>query len=390
MIKNIIILLVVILCNIQSVTAQTKVEKKVTSDSLKNYVQNIIKAHNMVGVQVAVVSSTETINLGAFGRKKLDGDSLEISDKMHLGSCGKAMTGYLAGILVEKKILRWDSTLEEIFPELVQTMNKKFRKVTLSDLLSHQSKLPQFFTDEEWKILSRFTEKNPQKRRYNFTKWVLSQKPIPFKKENRKAGFRYSNAGYGVAAAMIEKATNKEWEKLMQEEVFLPLQMNVTFGWAAREDIQQPWGHIFDKEKNILIAHNPNSEYQVDSILSPAGNMSMSVVDYSKFIQKNLLGLNGLDKEYNKEFYDYLHYVNIKKSEYSIGWYSIHQSDKNNPFDDMVSTHSGSADTFFCINFLLPKHNIAILLIANSANEETQIGLKKIRNYLLRNYVEMK
>lgn len=173
MIKNIIILLVVILCNIQSVTAQTKTEQKVNQDTLKNYVQNIIKTHNMVGIQVAVVSSTETINLGAFGLRKIDGDSLQTDDKMHLGSCGKAMTGYLAGILVERKVLRWDSTLEEVFPELSKTMNKKFRKITFSELLSHQSKLPPFFTDEEWKTLNRFTEKNPQKRRYNFTKWVL-------------------------------------------------------------------------------------------------------------------------------------------------------------------------------------------------------------------------
>ncbi len=386
--KSIIIFLVAISCSIQSVTGQTQVEKKVSSDSLANYVQNIIETHNMVGVQVAVVSSTETINLGAFGLRKLDGDSLEVSDKMHLGSCGKAMTGYLAGILVEKKVLRWDSTLEEIFPELVKTMNKKFRKVTFSDLLSHQSQLPPFFTDEEWKKLSRFEEKNPQKRRYNFTKWVLSQKPMRFKKEDRKAGYRYSNAGYGVAAAMMERATNKEWEKLMQEEVFEPLEIDTTFGWAARNNKKNgTWGHIFDKEKKILIAHDPNSDYQMDSILSPAGNISMSIVDYAKFIQKNLLGLNGLDKEHRKEFYEYLHYFNIENSEYSIGWYSINQSDKNNPFGDMVSTHSGSADTFFCIIFLLQKNNIAILVIANSANEETQIGLKKIRNYLLRHYI---
>ncbi len=389
--KSIFIFLALILYSVQFTFAQTKVEQKVSSDSLENYVQNIIKTHKMVGVQVAVVSSTETINLGAFGLRKLEGDSLEISDKMHLGSCGKAMTGYLAGILVEKKILKWDSTLEEIFPELVQTMNKKFRKVTFSDLLSHQSQLPPFFTDGEWKQLSRFTEKNPQKRRYNFTKWVLSQKPIRFKKEDRKAGYRYSNAGYGVAAAMIERATNKEWEKLMQEEVFLPLEIDATFGWAARNNKKEgAWGHIFDEEKKTLIAHDPHSEYQMDSILSPAGNISMSIIDYIKFIQKNLLGLNGLDKEHSKEFYEYLHYFNIENSEYSIGWYSIHQSDENSPFDDMVSTHSGSADTFFCINFVLPKHNIAILVIANSANEKTQTGLKKIRNYLLRHYVTLK
>ena len=45
----------------------------------------------------------------------------------------------LAAMLVEEGKLRWDSTVAEIFPELVERMDPGLRKVTLTQLLSHTS-----------------------------------------------------------------------------------------------------------------------------------------------------------------------------------------------------------------------------------------------------------
>ena len=37
---------------------------------------------------------------------------------MHIGSCAKAFTGYLAAIIVNKGLIKWETTLIEVFPEL--------------------------------------------------------------------------------------------------------------------------------------------------------------------------------------------------------------------------------------------------------------------------------
>ena len=40
-----------------------------------------------------------------------------LDDLWHLGSCTKSMTATLCAILVEKKFLKWDLTLEDAFPD---------------------------------------------------------------------------------------------------------------------------------------------------------------------------------------------------------------------------------------------------------------------------------
>lgn len=371
------------LLSTQLMHSQSKVEVKINNDSLQVYLENTIEKYPIPGVSVAFISSDTTLNLAVAGIVKL-GERVRIDTdcKMHLGSCSKAMTGFLAGILVEKGLLQWNSTIADIFPSFLSNIQKAYRKTTLKQLLSHQSTLPPFVTGEDWISLERFTEQNAKKRRHDFAQWVLQQKPVSFDKTQKKAGFRYSNAGYAVAAAMMEEVTNKSWEELMEEEVFAPLGIEATFGWPSAENNEHKvWGHLWDEKTQILVPTDPNGTYQIDPILSPAGNISMSVLDYSKFIQKNLRGLNGLDDEYDTSFYEYLHYVNKATSEYSIGWYSVNQ------FEDELSSHTGSADTFYCLNLILRKHNLAVMVIANSATEETKIGVEKIRNYLIRPYL---
>lgn len=361
--------------------SQKAVEKKVNSDSLQNYIQKIITEYEIPAVQAALISGNEILNLTAVGVKKISGDSITSNSKMHLGSCGKAMTGYLAGVIVDKEMLNWNSKIKDVFPEFKTEINNEFFDITFKELLSHKTLLPQFITDEDWKLLERFEDNDAKTRRYNFSKWVLKQNPIPFDSLEIKAGFRYSNAGYSIAASMMEKVTGKSWEQLITEEVFETLNIDAFFGWPATSDKNQPFGHIIDENSGNLIPHNPNDNYQIDPILSPSGNISMSIIDYIKFIQKNLNGLNGFDNEYPKEFFEFLHYTNKPTSEYSIGWYSVNQ------FDDDLSSHTGSADTFYCLNLLLRKHNIAVIVIANSATEQTKTGTEKIRNYLLRPYL---
>tara|TARA_R110002051_G_C8664469_1_gene489494 strand:- start:54 stop:1205 length:1152 start_codon:yes stop_codon:yes gene_type:complete len=375
-------LLILIITNSYSCFSQKVVEKKINSDSLKIYVNKIIAEYEIPGIQAALVSGDKILNVVAEGVKKIDGDSISVNSKMHLGSCGKAMTGYLAGILVQKKLLNWNTNIKDVFPEFKSEINQEFMDLTLKSLLSHQSKIPQFITGEDWKLLDRFVEKDPKARRYAFAKWILKKEAVPFDSTETNAGFRYSNAGYSIAAAMMEKVTNNSWEQLMKDEVFEPLGIDAIFGWPARTDKSEPFGHIINEKNQTLIPHNPNDEYKIDPILSPSGNISMSVLDYIKFIQKNLNGLNGFDNEYPKDFFEFLHYTNRPESEYSIGWYSVEQ------FDDNLSSHTGSADTFYCLNFLLRKHNIAVIVIANSATEQTKNGAEKIRNYLIRPYLK--
>jgi CubicO group peptidase (beta-lactamase class C family) len=55
------------------------------------------------------------------GRPKVP---VTLNDRFHLGSDTKAMTALPAAMLMEEVELRWDSTVAEVFPELVGPMDQ--------------------------------------------------------------------------------------------------------------------------------------------------------------------------------------------------------------------------------------------------------------------------
>ena len=74
-------------------------------------------------------------------------------------------------------------------------------------------------------------------RRYNFSKWLLKQAPVEIDSVSKCT---YSNAGYAIAASMMEKVTGKQWGNLLNDELCKPLNIHISFGWPALEDKNQP------------------------------------------------------------------------------------------------------------------------------------------------------
>ena len=94
-------------------------------------------------VAAAVVKGGKIVAAGAVGTRRLGTDTpVTINDRFHIGSDTKAMTSLLAGMLVEEGKLRWNTTVGEIYPELVDKMGKGVKDITLEQLLSHTSGIP--------------------------------------------------------------------------------------------------------------------------------------------------------------------------------------------------------------------------------------------------------
>src|SRR5262249_216549 len=91
--------------------------------------------------------------------------------------------------------------------------------------------------------------------------------------------FHYSNAGYIIAGAMLERVTGQTWEELMRQRLFSPLGMtSAGFGPpSAPSQTDQPWGHVVkDGVFEPRYGDNPRA-------LGPAGSVQCGVLDYLKF-----------------------------------------------------------------------------------------------------------
>jgi CubicO group peptidase (beta-lactamase class C family) len=227
-------------------------------------------------VAAAVVKNGKILAAGAVGTRRLGTDTpVTVNDRFHIGSDTKAMTSLLAGMLVEEGKLRWNTTVGEIYPELVDKMSKGVKEITLEQLLSHTSGIAGDSTEHVPLISYSVTDDaaNLDGMRYTLVTRLL---PLALHAEPGER-FEYSNLGYTLAGAMMERVTGKTWEELVVARIFDPLKLTTAdapLGHAAGKDgkmqafLAGPWGD------------NP-------LVIGPAGLAHMSVLDFATWAAWN-------------------------------------------------------------------------------------------------------
>ncbi|NOG47268.1 MAG: serine hydrolase [Calditrichaeota bacterium] len=155
----------------------------------------------------------QTIEMAAAGKTKMGGsEEVTLSGKWHVGSITKSMTATLAGIFVEKGLINWNSTIAEIFPEYTDAILAKYHGLTLQEFLTHSSGIEEIDL-RQWYASSE----NIMDQRLEVAGEALNTEFSVTRGE-----FSYSNTGFTIAAAMLEKVGGNSWEELIQENLFLP------------------------------------------------------------------------------------------------------------------------------------------------------------------------
>lgn len=202
------------------------------------------------------------------------------NDRFHIGSDTKAMTSLMAAMMVEAGKLRWDSTFEQVFPELAGGMDARVKRITLTQLLSHTSGLPSDDADFD-ALLAKvvFQPGNLNDQRY----WMVQQTVTKPLAREPGASFAYSNLGYTLVGAMIERVGEKSWEELIVDRVFTPLKLT-TAGigpQATMGRVDAPLGHALVDGKLKAMLSGPQGDNPL--VISPAGTAHMSVIDFARW-----------------------------------------------------------------------------------------------------------
>ncbi len=343
------------------------------AQDLAKVTDSLMTIYNIPELGYSVILSDKIIELKVLGfhRTDLRNENTRASylDYFHLGSNTKAITGFVAATLVENNKIKWSTKFFDLFPSWKKSSNPAYYEITLADLLSHRAQIQPYTSGLEYQKLPKFNGDKSEQRR-QFSKYLLSEKPV----NNTDKIYSYSNAGYSIASLMLEKVSGKSWEQLTHQIMSKTLNIKIAFGWPNKHNTNQPFGHWV--ENDTLKPNLPSIEYNL-SLGEPAGDISMTLPDYSKFIQLNLQGLLGKDNILKSSTYNYLHFG---LNDYSIGWGNVK---KNNI---QLSEHSGSAGTFFCYTLLDKSNNVAYVVVTNSATQGTQEGVFKLLAKLRKKY----
>lgn len=337
----------------QSPAASAKMQEK-----LDLAVSQTLEQYKMPGLSAILIDQGK-VYLSVKGKRKRGAEAeLQLTDHLHLGSNTKAMTGFLAARLVEEGKIKWDTRVLDIFPAWKTTAKAAYHEITLQDLLSHRARIHPFTTGLEFMIIPTYEGTNVEKRK-SFSQWLLGLEPVALE----PSGYTYSNAGYTLASTMLEAVTGEAWESLLARYLFTPLGIEVSYGWPARQDTTQVWGHLNGAP------HDPNGDYHLGVLVAPAGDVSMSTQDYAKFLQQQLKGLAGEDDLLPAKTLQFLHQANTGTTDYGIGWGRSTQAGK------LMSYHDGSAGTFYCHALLFRAEGKALAVLSNAADQQTIQGI---------------
>ena len=151
-------------------------------------------------------------------RTKIDDNSV-----FQLASVSKQFTAAAVLILKDRKQLSLDDKVTKFFPDF------PYEEVNIRHLLNHTSGLPKYFWLAEHKWDKEYAPSNDE-----MMDLIAEHKLDRFFRAG--SNFDYSNTGYFVLSAIVEKVSNKEFGQFLQDEIFVPLNMRQTFVYRFGQD----------------------------------------------------------------------------------------------------------------------------------------------------------
>lgn len=366
-------LLLIISCNPDSYRNKNINVLEIQIDSLRSI-------YNIPAISYGVIRNDSVIVQNTIGYRNIETKAnAQISDLFHIGSNTKAFTSFIAAKAIEDGLITWDTKFFDLYPELKVESHHAYANISLKELLSHRAQLISFQnTSEVYPIVDYEKNISPDislhEKRYEFIKQVLKYDPIPFFEHPDD---RYSNAGYIAAAIMLEKATTKTWEDLINE-MSDNLELGIHIGWPDDFNSNQPLGHIkpkewlIDIEKEMIPLPYVLKKYhyfnQYILLNSPSGHLSIALPNFLEYLRLNINGLSGENNYLKTETYKELFHM---YPDYSCGW-------MNEKYYTPCFHHKGGAGTFNSIAIIVPDKKVGIVIMMNAANGDAINELAKL------------
>lgn len=277
-----------------------------------------------------------------------------------VGSVSKSLTAGLVARKVDRGIIRWNTTLASVFPDLQRLPAGACAQATLEQVLCHRTGLDRPFAPTVAKRVENGTEFHRALLNAAFT-----MKPVG------NPGERYQyNSSASFAAAMLERLTGESYVDSMRKEFFEPLGLK-TF------EMGRPWTR--SSETSLVSEINLNgslveapSDWQPQLAYDASGGWSCSLPELVRLslVQTykskwRLVSAASLDRLFQDPYGD----------GYSLGWAGRRQS--------TWKTHGGSTglgDT--TVLAIAPRIGMAFAFTFNRNTGDP--GIQAIRDRLTR------
>lgn len=319
--------------------------------------EKIREEFDVPSLAAAAFDEGELVAIGSDGVRNVRRNTEVTDDDLWiLSSCTKSMTASVAAILVEEGVIKWTSTLGDIFPDVSECMHADWRDVTLEQLLTHRGGAPH---DPPPALLKAAEARagTPRIQRFEFLVGLVSRKPAV----EPGTKWIYSDSGYAVAGAMLERAANRDFEELMRDRLFAPLGLeSAGFGPPATPGkADQPWGHHGYEAPFKPVAPGPDADYP--PTFAPAATVHMTVSDFARYANWHVQGDRGNAPLLRPSSFAKLH-TPPDGQEYAMGWAVTNRRWAGG----RALMHSGDNTNFYAVMWLSPGENTCFVAVCNA------------------------
>ena len=306
------------------------------------------------GMSVAIVKDDKIVFIKGFGVKDAERNLPVTPETLFpIGSSTKAFTGMLLAMSVDDGKLAFADSPKKYLPYFKLEDAEADKKITVRDLMMHDSGLTR--TELVWYpgILNR----------REVIRAVGEAKPTAAFGEK----FQYQNVMVSAAGEALASAENSTWEALMNKRILQPLGMKKTVLTLPELMRSKDYalGYEYDDASKTAKRMPFRSESAMTSI-APAGAVYSNAEDMAQWIGFMLAGgiFDGKrlvsEKNYNEVISPQFKNIGGTDISYGLGWFLINRKGHK------IIQHGGSIDGFRAEVSMMPDEKLGFVILTNS------------------------
>jgi beta-lactamase class C len=220
---------------------------------------------NTVGAAVAIVYKNQLAYLKCFGVKKArTNDSIDENTIFRLASVSKPVSGVLAGMLAEDKLIDLNDKVKDYIPDLKLKHSNYTEELTIKNLLTHTTGLVPHAYDDLVEL------KMPLEK-------IVSRLYLANTTSSPGQMYGYQNVMFSLIDPILSEKTGKSYGDILKEKVFDPFGMtNASTGFES-----------FKNNENKALPHSGRTTIRLNDRYyntAPAAGVNASISDMSNFL----------------------------------------------------------------------------------------------------------
>ena len=265
---------------------------------LDTFINRVLKEWHASGCAVAIVDRNNVILSKGFGYKDY-AQRIPVTENtlFAIGSCSKAFTSTLLGMLVKEGRLDLDKPVHDYLPELKFNNDGLTLHVTARDMMCHRTGLPRH--DYSWYGAKTTRDSLIYRIRFLEPNAELRQR------------YQYNNFMFLAQGVLAEKLNGKKWEVLVKEKIFDPLGMSSSDFSILDLQKANDFSYGYRELKDSVL----KMDYMNIDPIGPAGSINSNANDMSKWL---MTWING-GKYNGKEIIPASYVAQAMSSQMAIG-----------------------------------------------------------------------